>query len=79
MTPRAVACAGDCLCDGWRAVAPHLMTSPGARVLILGGIGSIPLYAVDVAQALGAARVDYLDSDRTRLDIAERRVRSLSR
>jgi threonine dehydrogenase-like Zn-dependent dehydrogenase len=39
--------------------------------LILGGCGSIALYAVSFASSTGAARVDYVDSDRTRLELAE--------
>jgi len=68
----SLACASDNLGDGWRAVAPELARRPGADVLVLGGIGSVPLYAVAVARACGAGRLDYLDSDRTRLAIAER-------
>ena len=67
----SVACASDNLCDAWRSVGPQLASAPGANVLILGGIGSIPLYAVDIARALGASRVDYLDDDRQRLELAE--------
>lgn len=68
----ALACASDNLCDGWRAVAPELARRPGADVLVLGGIGSVPLYAVACARASGAGRLDYLDSDPTRLAVAER-------
>jgi alcohol dehydrogenase len=69
---RAAACASDNLVDAWRAVVPALQERPGADVLILGGIGSIPLYAVDIARASGAGRIDYLDDDRHRLEIAEK-------
>lgn len=72
VAPEAVACASDNLGDGWRAVAPTLREMPGADVLVLGGIGSVPLYAVDVARACGAGRVDYLDADRRRLEVAEK-------
>jgi threonine dehydrogenase-like Zn-dependent dehydrogenase len=72
VAPEAVASAGDNLCDGWRAVVPALRQLPGADVLILGGIGSVPLYAVGFARACGAGRVDYLDTDRHRLEVAER-------
>lgn len=67
----ALACASDNLGDGWRAVAPELARRPGADVLVIGGIGSVPLYAVAVARACGAGRLDYLDDDRTRLAVAE--------
>lgn len=32
----------------------------------------MPLYAADVARACGAGRVDYLDSDPQRLEVAEK-------
>ncbi len=72
IAPEVVACASDNLCDGWRAVVPALRECPGAEVLILGGIGSVPLYAAAFARACGAGRVDYLDTDRRRLEVAER-------
>jgi alcohol dehydrogenase len=67
----SLACASDNLGDGWRAVAPELARRPGAEVLVLGGIGSVPLYAVAIARASGAGRIDYLDDDPTRLRVAE--------
>jgi threonine dehydrogenase-like Zn-dependent dehydrogenase len=65
-----VASAGDNLADAWRTVAPHLRDSPGAEVLVV-GLGSIGLYAVGIARALGASRVDYLDTVPARLALAE--------
>lgn len=41
-------------------------------MLVLGGIGSVPLYAVGFARACGAGRIDYLDVDATRLGVAEK-------
>jgi alcohol dehydrogenase len=35
-----------------------------------GGAAGIPFYAIDIARALGAGRVDYIDTDRRRLDLA---------
>jgi len=72
--PDAVAGASDNLSDAWRTVAPSLLgDAPGAEVLIVGGgARSIGLYAVAVARALGASRVDYLDADPGRLAVAER-------
>lgn len=68
-----IASASDNLSDGWRTVAPGLTEKPGAGVLVLGGpIKSIGLYAAAVAVALGAERVDYLDRNNERLDIAAR-------
>jgi threonine dehydrogenase-like Zn-dependent dehydrogenase len=67
----AIASASDNLPDGWRAVAPALMHTPRARVLVLGGaIKSIGLYAAAIAVALGAERVDFFDRDAKRLEIA---------
>ena len=61
--PTAVASASDNLPDAWRAVAPFLAESPGADVLVVGGWGrSIALYAVAIARALGAGRIDYIDT-----------------
>ena len=60
VTPAAVASASDNIADAWRAVGPPLAERPGATVLIVGSAMSISLYAVAVAKALGAGRVDYL-------------------
>jgi threonine dehydrogenase-like Zn-dependent dehydrogenase len=69
--PVALASAGDNIPDGWRAVAEPLARNPGAPVLVLGGRAkSVGLYAAASAVALGAARVDYLDTSTERLDIA---------
>jgi threonine dehydrogenase-like Zn-dependent dehydrogenase len=73
LAPLSIASASDNLPDAYRTVAPHLTAHPGAPVLVLGGHArSIGLYAAGMAVALGASRVDYLDSDRGRLDIAGR-------
>jgi alcohol dehydrogenase len=69
--PVAVASASDNIPDAWRTVGPYLMEQPGAEVLIVGGgAAGIPFYAIDIALALGAAKVDYIDTDRRRLDLA---------
>jgi len=71
--PVAVASASDNLPDAWRLVAPHLQRWPGSEVLVMGGgARSIGLYAAAVAVALGASRVDYVDDNRERLEIAAR-------
>jgi alcohol dehydrogenase len=73
VSPAAIASASDNLPDGWRTVGPHLRERPGADVLVVAGKAhSIALYAVIVARAMGAARVDFVDSDRSRLELAER-------
>ena len=71
--PVAAASASDNLPDAFRSVAPGLRERPGGSVLVVGGAAqSIGLYAVAIAKALGAGAVDYYDSDRERLTIAER-------
>ncbi len=74
LEPAAVASASDNISDAWRAVAPALGEEPGAPVLVVGGAssGSIGLYAVAIALALGAASVTYVDADASRRATAER-------
>jgi alcohol dehydrogenase len=69
--PLALASASDNLTDAYRSVAPYLLRSPEAPVLIVGGgAKSIGLYAVGIAKALGSSRIDYLDTSETRLALA---------
>jgi threonine dehydrogenase-like Zn-dependent dehydrogenase len=56
--PASVASLSDNIPDAWRCVAPPLRENPGAPVLIAMGAGSIALYSVAIALALGAQRVD---------------------
>jgi threonine dehydrogenase-like Zn-dependent dehydrogenase len=71
--PAAVASGADNIPDAWRTVAPALAERPAADVLIVAGMGrSIALYAVEMALALGAASVTYLDTDPDRLRLAQR-------
>jgi threonine dehydrogenase-like Zn-dependent dehydrogenase len=74
LEPAAVASASDNISDAWRAVAPALGEEPGAPVLVVGGAssGSIGLYAVGIALALGADSVTYVDADPARRQVAER-------
>lgn len=68
--PIAVA-SPDNLADGWRTVGPYLADWPGAPVLIVAGLAaSVGLYATAIAIALGSSRVDYVDTDRERLELA---------
>jgi alcohol dehydrogenase len=68
----ALASVSDNVLDGYRAVAPHLATMPGADVLIAcHGLKSVPLYAAQTAIALGA-QVDYASDDAEALAHAER-------
>jgi len=70
--PSTVASGADNLPFGYEFTVPHLEAAPGADVLVMGGCGSIALYAAMFAHAAGAGRVDYYDTDRTRLEIATR-------
>lgn len=70
--PIVVASGADNLPFGYEFTVPHLEEAPGADVLIMGGCGSIALYAAMFAAAAGAGRVDYYDTDRSRLEIAAR-------
>ncbi len=58
VSPTAVASLSDNIPDAWRTVAPALEAAPGSPVLIAMGAGSIALYSVAIALALGAERVD---------------------
>ena len=69
VAPECVAAASDNLTNAYEAVVPHLQRHPGASVLIA-GVGSTGLYAVLMTKATGAGRVDYLDHDPKRLDLA---------
>jgi threonine dehydrogenase-like Zn-dependent dehydrogenase len=69
--PVTLASASDNIPDAWRTVGPLLRDRPGAPVLVVGGSAkSIGLYAVAIAVALGASRVDYLDTDDARVALA---------
>jgi threonine dehydrogenase-like Zn-dependent dehydrogenase len=59
----AAASASDNMPDAWRTVGPQLARHPGASVLVVGGAGSIGVYAAGMAAALGAERVVYVDGD----------------
>ena len=67
----ALATIPDNVIDGYRAVVHGLRERPGSDVLIVGGDAtSISLYAILCAQALGAGRIRYADSDAQRLAAA---------
>ncbi|HEY6761306.1 MAG TPA: alcohol dehydrogenase catalytic domain-containing protein [Baekduia sp.] len=74
LAPELAAGASDNITDAYRAVAPYLAARPGAAVLVCGGAstGSIGLYAVAHAAALGAGEILYVDPDPARRAIAER-------
>ncbi|WP_063732962.1 zinc-dependent alcohol dehydrogenase [Streptomyces sp. RTd22] len=62
LDPIAMASASDNWSLARRLVAPHLAARPGARVLVVAR-GSIGLYVCDIARALGASDVLYVDPD----------------
>jgi threonine dehydrogenase-like Zn-dependent dehydrogenase len=70
VAPEAVASASDNLTDAWLAVSRPLAEQPGAPVLVVGGNGSIALYAVQAALCAGASSVDYVDRAADRLALA---------
>ncbi|MFI6097398.1 zinc-binding dehydrogenase [Lentzea sp. NPDC051213] len=70
LDPIAMASASDNWSLAWRLVAPHLKAKPGARVLVM-AVGSTGLYVCDVARALGASDVLYVDPDPAHRAIAE--------
>ncbi|MGH2923921.1 MAG: zinc-dependent alcohol dehydrogenase, partial [Solirubrobacterales bacterium] len=57
--PDSVASLSDNIPDAWRTVGPPLRERPGEPVLICGGGATIALYAVQIALAMGAGRVDF--------------------
>jgi alcohol dehydrogenase len=71
VTPEQAAGVPDNVSDGYRCVAPGLHLTPGADVLVVGGLAqSVGLYAVAAAVALGAGRVHYVDQDPHRIAAA---------
>lgn len=74
VAPEVAASASDNITDAFRAVGPPLTVHPAAPVLVVGGgaAGSIGLYSVALAFALGAESVTYVDSDAQRGHIAAR-------
>jgi threonine dehydrogenase-like Zn-dependent dehydrogenase len=70
--PSAVASLSDNIPDAWRCVAPQLAERPGAPVLVAMGAGSIALYSVAIALALGAERVDVVGGRPRDRELAEK-------
>jgi threonine dehydrogenase-like Zn-dependent dehydrogenase len=70
--PSTVASLSDNIPDAWRCVAPPLEQHPGAPVLIAMGAGSIALYSVAIALALGAERVDVVGGRERDRELAQR-------
>jgi threonine dehydrogenase-like Zn-dependent dehydrogenase len=70
--PAAIASLSDNIPDAWRTVAPPLAAAPGSPVLIAMGAGSIALYSVAIALALGAERVDVVGGRKRDRELAEK-------
>lgn len=72
VSPEAAASASDNIPDALRTVQGLQDRCPGGEVLVVGGAGpgSIGLYAVGHALALGAGRVLYVDTDDSRCEVA---------
>lgn len=69
--PTMLATLSDNVIDGYRAVGPALRERPDSAVLIVAETpGSIALYAVASAIALGAGEIRYVDRDPARVEIA---------
>ena len=62
VSARAAASVGDNLTDAYGAVSRLLRNAPGADVLVVGGTGSMGVFAVASAKALGATSVSYVDA-----------------
>ena len=70
--PAAVASLSDNIPDAWRTVGPPLEDAPGSPVLVCMGAGSIALYSVAIAKALGAERVDVAGGRPADRELAEK-------
>lgn len=69
--PVAVASASDNLTDAYLGVRRGMAKHPGARVLVVGGVESLGLFAADHALAAGANGVDYVDTNPVRRAVAK--------
>jgi threonine dehydrogenase-like Zn-dependent dehydrogenase len=67
-----VASLSDNIPDAWRTVAPPLEDAPDSPVLICMGAGSIALYSIAIAQALGAERVDVVGGRKRDRELASK-------
>ena len=63
---------GDNGVIGVELVAPHLQRMPGARVLVIGGVGYCSIACVEAATRLGASRVLYVEAHDDRRALGER-------
>ena len=71
LRPERIAACGDNATVAWCTVAPTVLETKEAAVLVVGGgMASTGLFAAAAAVALGAAQVDYLDGHPDRLSRA---------
>lgn len=68
--PAWAASASDNLTEGYVAAWRGLSKYPGAPVLVINSLPSLGLFAADQALALGAERVDFVDADEERREVA---------
>lgn len=72
LDPIHLASLGDNIGFAYEYVVPHLEALPAADVLVMGGGGSIGIYAAAFAVAAGASNVTYADWKPERLALAEK-------
>ena len=68
--PVRAASVSDNLTEAYIAVSRGMSKHPGAEVLVVNSLPSLGLFAVDHAVAAGAARIDYVDADEARREVA---------
>ena len=68
--PAWAASAGDNLTEAYIAATRGLAKHPGAPVLVVNSLPSLGLFAVDQALAAGASRVDFVDANEHRREVA---------
>jgi threonine dehydrogenase-like Zn-dependent dehydrogenase len=70
--PIALASLSDNIVEAWKLAGRYLENRKNARVLVTGGLAaSIGIYTAMLARAMGA-HVTYADTDRARLEMAEK-------
>ena len=70
--PVRAASVSDNLTESYIAVSRGMARHPGAEVLVVSSLPSLGLFAADHAAAAGAARVDYVDADEARREVARK-------
>lgn len=70
--PVSAASVSDNLTEAYIVVSRGMAKHPGAEVLVVSSLPSLGLFAADHAAAAGAARVDYVDADEARREVARK-------